>query len=255
MPDQVQLHGKNPGEAALVDAWGRLHPLDPKMLLGRCVDGDGLAILEPSVSRHHAQISFRSGIWTIADLGSSNGTYVDDRQIDSATMLHDGDRVRTSHIGFYFLQRGAQLAMPEEPEREPLARGSGKIVSAAFEEERTDPGLPSISLRFDRRPDGDVVVEIEGKPVQLTAPQFELLSVMIRRMASDVGQPSFVRGFVRSAELISGLSWTTREPSENHLKQLVRRVRHALAKVSRGDLIESRQRFGYRLRVVPLLER
>jgi hypothetical protein len=40
-------------------------------------------------------------------------------------------------------------------------------------------------------------------------------------------------------------------PNENHVKQLVRRVRRALMKVARGDLIESRHRFGYRLRAIP----
>ena len=69
---------------------------------------------------------------------------------------------------------------------------------------------------------------------------------MIRRMASEAHQPELVRGFVRSSELIADLSWDTREPSENHVKQLVRRVRRALIKSEIGDLIESRHRFGNR---------
>ena len=70
-------------------------------------------------------------------------------------------------------------------------------------------------------------------------------------MASETDQPDLVRGFVRSSELIAGLSWDTRDPSENHVKQLVRRVRRVLMKSALGDLIESRHRFGYRLRAVP----
>jgi len=57
------------------------------------------------------------------------------------------------------------------------------------------------------------------------------------------------------SELIADLSWDTREPSENHVKQLVRRVRRALVKSDIGDLIESRHRFGYRLRAIPATDK
>ena len=98
---------------------------------------------------------------------------------------------------------------------------------------------------------GGGLIEVDGKQVQLTTTQFELMALMIRRMASESHQPELVRGFVRSSELIADLSWDTREPSENHVKQLVRRVRRALIKSEIGDLIESRHRFGYRLRAIP----
>ena len=100
---------------------------------------------------------------------------------------------------------------------------------------------------------GGGLIEVDGKQVQLTTTQFELMALMIRRMAVGAHQPELVRGFVRSSELIADLSWDTREPSENHVKQLVRRVRRALMKAEIGDLIESRHRFGYRLRAIPKL--
>src|SRR3569623_3368564 len=74
-------------------------------------------------------------------------------------------------------------------------------------------------------------------------------------MATEQLQPELVRGFVRSSELIADLSWDTREPSENHVKQLERRVRRALVKSDIGDLIESRHRFGYRLRAIPATDK
>ena len=101
---------------------------------------------------------------------------------------------------------------------------------------------------------GGGLIEVDGKQVQLTTTQFELMQLMIKRMAAESHQPELVRGFVRSSELIADLSWDTREPSENHVKQLVRRVRRALIKAEIGDLIESRHRFGYRLRAIPKTE-
>jgi len=41
------------------------------------------------------------------------------------------------------------------------------------------------------------------------------------------------------------------DPSEDHVRQLVRRVRRALSRAEMGDLIEVRRGVGYRLRVLP----
>jgi DNA-binding winged helix-turn-helix (wHTH) protein len=119
-------------------------------------------------------------------------------------------------------------------------------------DEGTDVGLPVMSFRLhEPTGGGGGLIEVDGKQVQLTTTQFELMALMIKRMAGELHQPELVRGFVRSSELIADLSWDTREPSENHVKQLVRRVRRALIKSEIGDLIESRHRFGYRLRAIP----
>jgi len=260
IPEQVQLHGITPAEAALVDVWGRPHALARSTLIGRSVDDQGLAVLEASISRHHARIEREGGTWWVRDLTSVNGTYVDDLPVEGAAELHAGARVRFGHMPFYFLPTGAQLAPPVIDAATVLipslrAEGSGEhtVERAEFdEEERTDPGLPSISLRLhEPTGGGGGFAELEGKRIQLTSTQLELIAFMMRRMAEDAAAPPLVRGFVRAPELIAALSWDTPEPNENHVKQLVRRVRRALMKVALGDLIESRHRFGYRLRAIP----
>jgi FHA domain/Transcriptional regulatory protein, C terminal len=266
MPEQLQLHGGRPTMAALIDLWGRPHRLDPRTLIGRQVDGAGLAILEPSVSRHHAHITLDGDTWTVRDLGSANGSYVDDKLIDTPSIVNDGDRVRFGHIAFYFIEDVARLPPPRvgrtatatiQPPRASSVLADGAIspvgqADIGDEEERTDVGLPTMSFKMhEPTGGGGGLIEVDGKQVQLTTTQFELMALMIRRMASESHQPELVRGFVRSSELIADLSWDTREPSENHVKQLVRRVRRALMKAEIGDLIESRHRFGYRLRAIP----
>jgi len=267
MPEQLQLHGGRPTMAALVDLWGRPHRLDPRTLIGRQVDGAGLAILEPSVSRHHAHITLDGETWTVRDLGSANGSYVDDKLIDAPSVIRESERVRFGHIAFYFIADVTRLPPPRvgrtatvtiQPPRSKLVGADtapvGSIGSADIGdvEERTDVGLPTMSFRLhEPTGGGGGLIEVDGKQVQLTTTQFELMALMIRRMASESHQPELVRGFVRSSELIADLSWDTREPSENHVKQLVRRVRRALMKSEIGDLIESRHRFGYRLRAIP----
>lgn len=270
MPEQIQLHGTRPTMAALIDIWGRSHRLDPRTLIGRQVDGQGLAILEPSVSRHHAHLTLDNDEWTVRDLGSANGTFQEDRLLAAPIPIADGERLRFGHIAFYFIEDVTRLPPPKlgrtmtatirplDRTQTPSNGASNGNGAPAFtgeiieEEERTDVGLPVMSFKMhEPTGGGGGLIEVDGKQVQLTTTQFELMALMIKRMAGELHQPELVRGFVRSSELIADLSWDTREPSENHVKQLVRRVRRALIKSEIGDLIESRHRFGYRLRAIP----
>jgi pSer/pThr/pTyr-binding forkhead associated (FHA) protein len=262
MPEQIQLHSARPTMAALIDLWGRPHRLDPRTLIGRQVDGQGLAVLEPSVSRHHAHLTLDDTDWTVRDLGSANGTFQDDKLIAGPVTIHEGDRLRFGHIAFYFVEDVTRLPAPRIGRTmtatiRPID-GSMVVNEKTFpieplvEDEHTDVGLPVMSFKLhEPTGGGGGLIEVDGKQVQLTTTQFELMALMIRRMAGELHQPELVRGFVRSSELIADLSWDTREPSENHVKQLVRRVRRALIKSEIGDLIESRHRFGYRLRAIP----
>jgi hypothetical protein len=262
MPEQIQLQGARPTMAALIDIWGRPHRLDPRTLIGRQVDGQGLAVLEPSVSRHHAHLTLDNDEWTVRDLGSANGTFQDDKLISAPVAMHEGDRVRFGHIAFYFVEDVARLPPPllgrtmtatiRPIERSAIREAPTFPLEPLAEEDHTDVGLPVMSFKMhEPTGGGGGLIEVNGKQVQLTTTQFELMALMIKRMAGENHQPELVRGFVRSSELIADLSWDTREPSENHVKQLVRRVRRALIKSEIGDLIESRHRFGYRLRAIP----
>jgi pSer/pThr/pTyr-binding forkhead associated (FHA) protein len=63
----------------LVDSNGREHPIRPGVnLVGR--EGD-IAIPDARVSRKHAQIASESGILSVEDVGSTNGTRVDDEPL------------------------------------------------------------------------------------------------------------------------------------------------------------------------------
>lgn len=276
-PEQIQMRIDRPTEAALIDLWGRVHHLEPRTLVGRQIENQGLAILEPSVSRHHAHLTLDKEVWTVRDLGSANGTFYEDGAVTGPVVVTDASRVRFGHIAFYLVRDAtalppARVARTATSTIRPLdmvqsspapagdARGQwapSQPSSASFsdfsdDEEHTNVGLPEMRFRMhEPTGGGGGLIEVDHKQVQLTTTQFELMSLMIRRMAAERHQPELVRGFVRSSELIADLSWDTREPSENHVKQLVRRVRRALIKSEIGDLIESRHRFGYRLRAIP----
>lgn len=72
-----------------------------RILLGRALSSD-IAIEDLNVSRTHAEIRQEAAnAWSIADLGSTNGTLVNGRHIASV-MLQEGDRVTVGTTTFLF---------------------------------------------------------------------------------------------------------------------------------------------------------
>lgn len=61
--------------------------------IGRSSAND-IQIAEQHVSRQHAVISYRDGIFMVNDLGSSNGTFVNDNKVEEPFPLFAGDVVR-----------------------------------------------------------------------------------------------------------------------------------------------------------------
>jgi hypothetical protein len=77
-----------------------------KALLGRSSQCD-IVVRAANVSKQHCQIIVEPDRVVVEDLGSANGTYVNDRPIQSAP-LQDGDRLRVADHEFE-----VQLEQPE----------------------------------------------------------------------------------------------------------------------------------------------
>lgn len=92
-----------PRQPRLIDlTTNRSFPLTKdRILLGRALSSD-IAIEDLNVSRTHAEIRQEAAnAWSIADLGSTNGTLVNGRHIASV-MLQEGDRVTVGTTTFLF---------------------------------------------------------------------------------------------------------------------------------------------------------
>ena len=73
---------------------GRRFPLTQETSVGRS-PGCGVALLDDSfVSQVHARVFRRDGLLWVEDLGSTNGTFVNDLRVDAPVALHPGDRLR-----------------------------------------------------------------------------------------------------------------------------------------------------------------
>jgi two-component system, cell cycle response regulator len=112
-------------EACLVvlygESIGRRIPLrDGAIVIGRAAEAD-LQFEEEAISRKHCRIEPVSvnnvEQWTVTDLQSTNGTFVNDRAITTATLQH-GDRVQVGRTICKFLATGhVEAAYYEEIHR------------------------------------------------------------------------------------------------------------------------------------------
>jgi predicted component of type VI protein secretion system len=87
-----------PGHAA-----GMQYPIsDSGVTLGR---GDvEIHLDDPFASSRHARISRDGHVVVIEDLGSTNGTYLNDELLTGPQPLHDGDRIRIGDCEFSYLR-------------------------------------------------------------------------------------------------------------------------------------------------------
>ena len=76
-------------------------PLESTPLtIGRGLNND-IILEDTRVSRHHAQLRYRARRFWIADLGSTNGTYVNDDQVAERS-LRDGDTISLGGLELTF---------------------------------------------------------------------------------------------------------------------------------------------------------
>ncbi len=92
-------------------------------VIGRDLDV-AVRLLSRKVSRSHAQILCQDGMYTVEDMGSSNGTYLNNQRVTMRTPLADGDELK---IGEFVLQfrSGTVIGETEGQVRERVTASSG----------------------------------------------------------------------------------------------------------------------------------
>src|SRR5205085_799113 len=96
--DRVRAHGpRGCGRRGVIlveqkPEAGREQPVSDGMTIGR--EECDVNLIDPEVSRRHAGFRAADGSFAIEDLGSTNGTFVNDSRITGATVLSHGDTLR-----------------------------------------------------------------------------------------------------------------------------------------------------------------
>lgn len=75
------------------------HPSAGPLRIGRD-PGSGLRLSHETVSRAHAELSVRDGVWIVRDLGSTNGTTVNGRRVTGSALVRDGDQIGFGRMSF-----------------------------------------------------------------------------------------------------------------------------------------------------------
>jgi two-component system, cell cycle response regulator len=85
---------------------GRRYPLGASTLVLGRGEGCDIRIQDNSVSRKHAQIEPTTDDYVVQDLGSTNGTFVNDMATTAPRRLKDGDYLRVGNCIYRFLTGG-----------------------------------------------------------------------------------------------------------------------------------------------------
>jgi two-component system cell cycle response regulator len=138
-----RIAGQQPTkEACLVVIYGndlgRKHSLaSPSVTLGRSNKCD-IQIDQESVSRAHSKITNAGRSVRIRDLGSTNGTYVNDELVEERTLV-DGDFIKIGRTIFKFLSGGnIERAYHEEIYRLTTVDGLTQIFNKRYFAEALD---------------------------------------------------------------------------------------------------------------------
>ena len=80
---------------------GMIYDLDGDLVLGRG-DRAEIRLEDPFASSRHARVYEQAGAIVLEDLGSTNGTYLNEELLEGPRPLHPGDRVRIGESEFAF---------------------------------------------------------------------------------------------------------------------------------------------------------
>lgn len=121
--------------------------IDQQVKIGRVSDND-IVITSGGVSRYHCLIYVEDGNIMVKDLGSTNGTYINDQKITRAQVYKD-DILRVGLEKFVFLDS----ADPEMPgkDKEPDSEGTSILPELAFGEKIKDIIIKPLNDRCSRQ--------------------------------------------------------------------------------------------------------
>jgi hypothetical protein len=113
---QPQPPGGSPGQTVILQRGGQPQVLallinrrQPQQRFDLTASNDvgratanNISLQDATVSRQHAKIKEEKGEFRVFDLGSANGTFVNDARVTDPVVLKDGDIVRFGEVEFLF---------------------------------------------------------------------------------------------------------------------------------------------------------
>jgi len=108
-----------------------MSPLADKELAMGTAPENSVVFDDPTVSHLHAVLERFGGGWTVRDLGSRNGTFVNGQRISGSRALRDGDEIRVGETSLLFHAPRAERKSTRAAEPAPdLTRRERDVLRA-----------------------------------------------------------------------------------------------------------------------------
>ncbi len=202
---------------------GSVFELDrPTTTIGRSQDNDIVVGIE-GVSRRHAEVRFIGLQYSLADVGSTNGTYLNGARLDQPQPLHPGDIVAIPGVTFVF---DADL------ETAAWAMESAPLALPRAAESRRAPSELSVDL-------ASAEVRVRGRLVNLTRKEYLALLLLHERADAIV-----------TKEELAARVWPEYggDVSDYNIHKVISRLRKELEDDPQHPrLLTTKPGFGYRL--------
>jgi len=154
------------------DTGQRVALASPPVTIGRADDNRVVLAPETCGSRHHAELTEKDGVWSVSDLGSLNGTYINGERIEWPRALRPGDQIKIA---------GDVMVFEDGSSSSPA--GFPVVAAALTQQGQTEPpqrtrqsaAVPDVGLAH-----AEVAVE--------TAAQLRLLVPKLESVVAEIGK-------------------------------------------------------------------
>jgi len=246
IPDHIHSRTDSAdADAWAVDGFGIAHAIAAQTGIGRSQDGQ-LVVLASSVSREHAELKQNDAGWTVKDLGSRNGTFVNGQRMNGKHPLPARAVLKIGDVAMWFLAE-----VVHEPDRPPsmaTETAGGGIVRYLLSPQGVELCVVGGS---DTAGGGSLLSRPAGteawKETGLAPLEFQLLRTLCARAIEDATSPATVRGCVATKQLVRDLPFQSRFANEENVRQVVKRLRTNLAEIGANDVLAAAPGRGYYL--------
>jgi pSer/pThr/pTyr-binding forkhead associated (FHA) protein len=205
---------------------------EPVAVIGRLtsLNRPDIELSDDVVSRRHAEIVFKDGKYWIQDLGSTNGTMLNDDRILSGSLY---ELKHNSRIGLGMEGSSARIILIfKQTEDTNIIRGKQQDAG-------TNTEMSNVTwLKID---DKKKEVSIDGKPKKLSRKEYELLSFLYRNTGDVCSRDRIIEAVWSESKDPSAISDAT-------IDQLIHRLREKVEPdPANPTRIISKKAFGYML--------
>jgi CRP-like cAMP-binding protein len=119
-----------------------IYPLTGPTTIGRSPDNT-ISIQNPTMSRKHAMVSLQEGVWTVVDLGSTNGVIVGGKRVQKMPLKPE-DGFQIGEITFRFVEKEVSVEGSQLVETVEILSAAIEDVRVSAKDSRIKPGTEKL---------------------------------------------------------------------------------------------------------------